>query len=275
MVAECLNGNVTLVIGGATGIGRVVVEKFLSEGCLVSVLDIKNPIKLNDTEAARMNLIIGDATSPNEVTEAVESTVTRFGSLDTLICCAGRFDFHTPISALTIDKLSDAFDEIYSINVKSMLLAVRAALSELRKSRGSVILTLSSSAFYPEGGGVLYGSSKWATRGLVAHLARELAPEVRVNGVAPGGTVGTSLRGIRAIDEERTVELDPKRESKLRAENLLQIAATPEYHAGAYLYLASSALSQFVTGAVINSDGGRGSHLGIRKFENEAEDKYV
>ena len=81
-----------------------------------------------------------------------------------------------------------AFDELFHANVASPLLGVHAALDALTASRGSVVLTCSTSGFYPGRGGVLYVASKFAVRGLVVALAHELAPDVRVNAVAPGGT---------------------------------------------------------------------------------------
>ena len=82
------------------------------------------------------------------------------------------------------------------VNVKSQLVSVRAALAELRQARGSVVLTVSTSGFYPGCGGVLYVASKFAVRGCVVALAHELAPQVRVNGVAPGRTLGTGRRQV-------------------------------------------------------------------------------
>ena len=70
----------------------------------------------------------------------------------------------------------------------------------LRRTGGSVVLTVSTSGFYPGRGGVLYVASKFAVRGCVIALAHELAPEVRVNGVAPGGTLGTELTGPASLD---------------------------------------------------------------------------
>jgi NAD(P)-dependent dehydrogenase (short-subunit alcohol dehydrogenase family) len=90
-------------------------------------------------------------------------------------------------------------DEMFTVNVKSHPHAVKAALPALRRgARGSVILTESTSAYYPGRGGVLYVSSKFAVRGLVAALAHELAPEIRVNGVAPGGTLCIPMAGSRS-----------------------------------------------------------------------------
>ncbi len=264
MSTGILEGSAALVVGGATGIGRGVVDRFIAEGASVAVLDV-DVAALQALESAlpgRVVVTAGDATDPQALEAAVQTAVERLGGIDVLVCCAGRFDFNTSIGSLSLETLASGFDEIFAVNVKSSLLAVRAALPELRRRRGAVVLTLSSSAFHPEGAGALYGSSKWATRGLVAHLARELAPEVRVNGVAPGGTAGTMLAGLASLGEERTVDEVPGRAERLAAGNLLGIVASPADHAGSYVFLASSRLSPFVTGAVVNSDGGRGDPLG-------------
>ncbi len=102
--------------------------------------------------------------------------------------------------------MSAAFDELFAVNVKGYLLAVEASWRELVKTRGSVVMTLSNSAFYPNGGGPLYTASKHACRGLVLELAYELAPKVRVNGVAAGG-MRTDLRGPESMGmAERSIE---------------------------------------------------------------------
>ncbi|MEV8607286.1 SDR family oxidoreductase [Amycolatopsis sp. NPDC051373] len=136
--------------------------------------------------------------------------------------------------------------------------AVNAAWPALRDARGSVTLTLSKSAFHPVGGGVLYGSSKWALRGVVQHLSVDLAPAVRVNGVAPGGTSGTRFSGLTALGgAESTVERRAGRSERIAAGTLLKTTAAPEDHAGAFVYLADPVAARVVTGVVINTDGGR------------------
>ncbi|MEV6903308.1 SDR family NAD(P)-dependent oxidoreductase [Amycolatopsis sp. NPDC051372] len=115
-------------------------------------------------------------------------------------------------------------------------MAVNAAWTALRDARGSVTLTLSKSAFHPVGGGVLYGSSKWALRGVVQHLSVDLAPAVRVNGVAPGGTSGTRFSGLTALGgAESTVERRAGRSERIAAGTLLKTTAAPEDHAGAFV----------------------------------------
>ncbi len=119
---------------------------------------------------------------------------------------AGIWDYQRSITRLDGESLSAAFDELFAVNVKGYLLAVEASWRELVKTRGSVVMTLSNSAFYPNGGGPLYTASKHACRGLVLELAYELAPKVRVNGVAAGG-MRTDLRGPESMGmAERSIE---------------------------------------------------------------------
>ncbi len=120
------------------------------------------------------------------------------------------------------------------------------------------MLTCSTSGFYPGRGGVLYVASKFAVRGLVVALAHELAPDVRVNGVAPGGTVGTDLRGPAALGlDDESLGDRPGREAELRARTPLQVALTPADHAESYVFLASDR-SRGITGTFLHPDGGIG-----------------
>lgn len=253
-----MDGKGCVVTGGASGIGRAVVERLLAEGASVGVLDV-SPWESGPVAGATPLSVVGDVRDPDAHARIVAATVGRAGTLDALVCCAGRFDFQRPVATMPADDLTAAFDELFSVNVLGTLLAVRAAAAELRRGRGAVVLTSSSSAFYAEGAGALYGSSKWAIRGLVAHLARELAPGVRVNGVAPGGTVGTRLQGVHGLGQHQSVEDIPGRDDRLAGGNLLARALVPEDHSGAYLYLACDALSPGVTGTTLRSDGGRGA----------------
>jgi len=190
---------------------------------------------------------------------AVAAARRAYGGLDVLVNCVGIFDFYRGLADLG-DELDEAFDEVFRVNVKSQLVSVQAALAELRRSRGSVVLTVSTSGFYPGRGGVLYVASKFAVRGCVVALAHELAPDVRVNGVAPGGTMGTDLAGPASMGLARQrLSAAPSREEELKARTPLRVALTGDDHAGAYVYLASGR-ARGVTGTVLHSDGG----IGIR-----------
>ena len=144
------------------------------------------------------------------------------------------------------------------VNVKSHLLAVHVAYPHLLSSRGSVILTGSTSSFYPGRGGLLYVASKFALRGIVLSLAREFAPDVRVNGVAPGGTVGTDLSGLEALGAaEHRLDDAPDRQADVKSRNPLHLALSPDDHAASYVFLASDA-AKGMTGTFLQPDGGVG-----------------
>jgi NAD(P)-dependent dehydrogenase (short-subunit alcohol dehydrogenase family) len=118
------------------------------------------------------------------------------------------------------------------------------------------VLTVSTSGLYPGRGGVLYIASKFAVRGCV--IAHELAPEVRVNGVAPGGTLGTELTGPASLGLDRwLLDSAPGREQDLKARTRLGVALTGADHAGSYVFLASDR-ARGITGTVVGSDGGAG-----------------
>ncbi len=170
--------------------------------------------------------------------------------------CVGVFDFYRGIGELDADQIDEAFAEMFSVNVKSHLHSVKAALPALTESRGAIVLTESTSAYYPGRGGVLYVPSKFAVRGLVTALAHELAPRVRVNGVAPGGTMNTDLRGLQSLGlRDNRLDDTPGREADLAARVPLQVALSGEDHAWSYVFLAS-ARARGVTGDVIHPDGG-------------------
>ena len=119
---------------------------------------------------------------------------------------------------------------------------------------------------YPSGGGPVYTATKHAVVGLVRQLAYELAPHVRVNAVAPGGTL-TDLRGATSLGHHNTSVRDgPDVERLFGASNPLGIAQNPADHAGAYLLLATASQSRAITGVVLNSDGG----LGVRGLDRPA-----
>ena len=101
-------------------------------------------------------------------------------------------------------------------------------------------------------------ASKFAVRGLVTALANELAPRVRVNGVAPGGTLNTDLRGLDSLDlGARRLDAAPNRARELAARTPLGVALSGHDHAWSYVFLASHR-SRGLTGETIHPDGGFG-----------------
>ena len=254
-----LDGKRALVVGAGSGIGRAVAAALVAEGAHVAALEL-DPAKAAALAADLPGCVVssGDATSAADSRAAVRAACAAFGGLDVLVNCVGIFDFYRGLADLDDVQLSAGFDEIFNVNVKSQLVSVHAALAELRRSRGSVVLTVSTSGFYPGRGGVLYVASKFAVRGCVIALAHELAPDVRVNGVAPGGTVGTELTGPRSLGlAGQILGTTPGREEDLRSRTPLQVALTGDDHAGSYVFLASDR-ARGITGTVVHSDGGVG-----------------
>jgi NAD(P)-dependent dehydrogenase (short-subunit alcohol dehydrogenase family) len=254
-----LPDRVVVCAGGGSGIGRAAVDAFLSAGARVAVLehDAAKAGALRELGDA-VAVVTGDATTARANNDLVALAMDRWGRIDVAVSFVGVFDLYTPLVDIDDDHFDAVFDEIFAINVKSPLLTARAALPALRESKGSIVFTLSSSSFYTGRGGSLYVGSKFALRGVVKQLAHEVAPDVRVNGVAPGGTVGTDLRGPRSLGLD-SVRLDDRagRAEEIRARTPLRVALTPTDHAALYVFLASPA-SMGMTGEILRSDGGIG-----------------
>ncbi len=258
-MSAAIAGLSMLVTGGGSGIGRAVVDAYVAAGGRVVVLE-RSPeraCELRRDHGGAVSVVVGDATDGRAVAEAVGRAVSEHGGLDQLTCCVGVFDCYASLRAIDTERLPAAAEEIWRANVLSVLLAVAHGYPHLRQRSGSVTLTISGAAFHAEGGGVLYGSSKWALRGVVSHLAQDFAPDVRVNGVAPGGTDGTRLSGLRALGQQASADTVPGRPERIRDGNLLRVVPRPDDHTGAYLYLADPAASRVCTGIVIRTDGGR------------------
>jgi 2,3-dihydroxy-2,3-dihydrophenylpropionate dehydrogenase/cis-2,3-dihydrobiphenyl-2,3-diol dehydrogenase len=213
--------------------------------------------ELSELLGDRVTSVHGDVRSLDDNRRAVETLVGRRGRLDIFIGNAGIWDGSTRLVDLPEDRIDAAFDEVIGVNVKGYLLGARAATPHLVRSRGTMIFTVSNAGFYVGGGGPLYTLSKHAVVGLVRQLAHELAPVVRVNGIAPGA-VPSDLRGPKSLGlgEKSIREFD----MKSVAEQImpLPMVPTPAEQAGSYVYLASAENSPAATGIVINSDCGIG-----------------
>lgn len=248
-----------VVTGGGFGIGRAVVEAYLAEGAAVTVVERsgENAERLLHDHPHGVQVVVGDATDPALLARAVAEARAAGRPHGQLTCCVGVHDSFASVRELTAETLTEAGRELWSTNVLSAMLAVNAAYPWLSRSSGSVTLTVSESAFHNTGGGVLYGSSKWAVRGVISHLSADLAPEVRVNGVSPGGTTATRFAGSETLGTPTPADQRSGRDQMIADGNVLGVVPSPADHAGAYLYFADPVAARVVTGVVINTDGGR------------------
>ncbi|ELS26027.1 Dihydrodiol dehydrogenase [Metapseudomonas furukawaii] len=235
----------------------------MAEGAKVAVLD-KSAERLAELETDHGDNvlgIVGDVRSLEDQKQAASRCVARFGKIDTLIPNAGIWDYSTALVDLPEESLDAAFDEVFHINVKGYIHAVKACLPALVASRGNVIFTISNAGFYPNGGGPLYTAAKHAIVGLVRELAFELAPYVRVNGVGPGG-INSDMRGPSSLGMgSKAISTVPLADM---LKSVLPIGRMPEVeeYTGAYVFFATRGDAAPATGALLNYDGG----LGVRGF---------
>lgn len=253
-----LEDDVAIVTGAGSGLGHALVGRFVAEGARVVAFD-RSADRVAKVEADHGDAVagvVGDVTSAADNARAVEAAVSRFGRLDTFVANAGMFDYGAGLMDAPVEALERAFDELFAVNVKAYLLGARAAVPALLKSRGSLLMTASMSSTHAGIGGVVYTASKHAVVGLVRQLAYELAPEIRVNAVAPG-FMATDIRGPQALGfADRTPSSVPGLEAIARTAAPLGFLPRPEDYTGHYVQLASRRNAAATTGVVVACDGG-------------------
>jgi NAD(P)-dependent dehydrogenase (short-subunit alcohol dehydrogenase family) len=245
-----LTGRSVLITGGANGLGRAIVERFIKGGASITVLD-RSSDGLGELNQAHHDVvtIAGDVTRFDDNVRAVAEAVERFGKLDVFIGNAGIYDHRASLEALPGEALSEAFDELFGVDVKGYMLGAKAALLELRRTRGAIVFTASVSSVAPGFGGVLYIAAKHAVVGLTKQLALELAPEIRVNAVAPG-FIPTHLGGISRLGQAAMSADTPDTDRFL-----LRRAPETEDYVELYALFASQAATP-LTGSILLADGG-------------------
>jgi NAD(P)-dependent dehydrogenase (short-subunit alcohol dehydrogenase family) len=256
-----LEGQIVLITGGGSGLGRGLVDAFVEQGAKVGVLelsDTKAEQLRDDVSDGTVHVVTGDVRDPVANARAVDEVVDRYGRLDAFIQCAGITDWTPALTLLPEESLPDAFTEIMGVNVLGAILGARAALAALRKTEGSMIFTLSTSGFFPGGQGGLYTLSKHALVGLVRQLAYELAPTVRVNAVIPGPVKESRIAGPAVLGQDK---LYP--EAAFPDIDAMITKATPRHiypaakdYAPIYLLLADRERARLATGSLISWDVG-------------------
>ncbi|MDX6752376.1 SDR family oxidoreductase [Geminicoccaceae bacterium 1502E] len=246
-----LAGKVFLVTGASTGIGAAAARALGAQGACVAV-HYKSSREAAEAVAADIAAAGGEAwTVAGDVADArtVESIVARtgehFGRIDGLINNAGAIVRRSPLA-----ELPDAlYDEVMDLNVRSVVTACRAAVPWLRRQGGVIVNTTSVAARNGGSTGTgFYAGTKAFVSNITRALAKELVAErIRVNAVAPG-VIATPLH-------DRSTS--PEQMASLAATIPMGRIGTPEDCAGAYLYLCSDMLSGYVTGQILEVNGGQ------------------
>lgn len=182
---------VAIVTGGGTGIGAATSLALAEQGPAVAVVysqsvrEAKETVGLIEKAGGRAMALKADVSDQTSVSAMVDTVVSRYGRLDFLVNNAG-ITRQLPFDDL--DAIEDGmWDALFATNVKGVFLCSRAAAPHLRKNPGSAIVIVGSIAGETgHGSSIPYAVSKSAAHGLTRSLARALAPEIRVNCVAPG-----------------------------------------------------------------------------------------
>ncbi|MFC8666938.1 SDR family NAD(P)-dependent oxidoreductase [Streptomyces sp. NPDC057199] len=262
-----LDGEVALVTGGGSGIGRAVVDRYVQEGARVVVADLSADrlVAVRDELGDSVRTIVTDVRDIEQNKAAVALAESAFGKLDVFVANAGLGDRFIELADMAEGDIGTAYTQIFDVNVKGLVLGAKAALPALVRTKGSFVVTLSNSSFWPDGGGVLYIASKHAALGVVRQLAHEFAPVVRVNAVAPGATRTniTSPSVLGAIENGGPApapDNGSEGDSEVERVTPLRRHASPEDHSAAFVLVASRTQGGIMTGTVIETDAG----LGIR-----------
>ncbi len=181
-----------LVTGSASGIGRATAELLARSGARVVMNDraadtLGAVVSQMRSSGLQVEAVPGDLGESAMAAEVAHRAVEQLGGLDYLINNAGAPFTRTPIPPTDLEALSDEFwDRILRVNLMSTFWLTKALAGALRASRGAVVNTVSIAAFGGGGSSAAYATAKAGLAGLTRELARGLAPEVRVNGIAPG-----------------------------------------------------------------------------------------
>src|ERR1700722_4743696 len=243
-----LEGKTALATGAGSGIGKCIAETYAREGARIAVVDLDLDAAKQVARGIGNNAIAlrCDVSKKSDINAAVEDTLAAFGALDILVNNAGATHVNKPM----LEIGEDEFDRIYAVNVKGVFLGCQAVVPHFRKAGGGVIVNIGSTAgLRPRPGLSAYNATKGAVHILTKSLAVELAPDrIRVCAIAPVATDTPLLPSFLAPSEGMR--------EKFIATVPLGRLARPQDIANAALFLAS-ADAEFVTGNIVEVDGGR------------------
>jgi pteridine reductase len=240
-----LTGRVVLVTGGARRLGAEIVRTLHAAGAAVmihyhhSATEAATLVRsLNAVRPLSAALASADLLDVGALSGLIEAVVRTFGRLDILVNNASSF-YPTPIGSITVD----AFDDLVGTNFRAPLFLSQAAAPELRRTEGLIVNLVDIHGTRPLKRHPVYSSAKAALVMLTQSLARELAPEVRVNGIAPGPVMWPE--GV----------MDADLQARILDRTALKRTGSATDIARAVRFFATDA--PYVTGQILAVDGGR------------------
>ncbi len=245
-----LEGKIVLLTGAARRIGAATARRLHASGASL-MLHYRSADRdahalqeeLNRVRANSVSLIQADLLDFAGLPEIVKNTVARFGRLDALVNNASTF-VPTPVGAIGAAE----WDSLVGTNLRAPLFLSQAAAPHLKKTLGCIVNITDIHAERPLKHYVVYTVAKAGLEGLTRSLARELAPEVRVNGIAPGPILWPEDGSFDDVTRQRVI-----------SHTLLRRVGDPEDIARAVHFLIADA--PYVTGHILAVDGGRSINL--------------
>ncbi len=248
---EDIRGKRALVTGSSTGIGAAVAKELARLGASVAVHGNKNAAAAEAVAAeiraagGKAVVVLGDVSNSASAAQIVADAVAGLGGLDILINNAGAI-----LDRVTNAAFDDAaYDNVYNLNVRSVLAVTKAAYPHLKAAGGGSIINTGSVAgrFGGFGGSAVYASAKAAVHSITRNAAREFAPDhIRVNVVAPGFIITPFHdKTPQAVKDSAAAQIP------------MQRLGTAEDCVGAYVFLASDSMSGYITGQIIDVNGGQ------------------
>ena len=242
-----IEGKTAIITGGGTGIGRAIALGLAQEGANVVINysrsreDAFRTLREIREAGGNGDVCQADVLKDDEVRRMCRTVLEKFGRIDILINNAGTTNF---VALEDLDAVLDKYwERAFNVNAKGIFLVSRACAEELRKNRGVIVNITSIAGFNGMGSSIAYAASKAAAISITKSLARVLAPEVRVNAIAPG------------VVWTRWVEGREDHVQRYGSGSLLGRVAEPEDVANMTIALIKG--GDFVTGQTIIVDGGK------------------
>jgi pteridine reductase len=243
---QSLTGKVALLTGAARRIGASIAQTLHAEGCDIvihyrSSADdaLQLQARLNTSRPNSCHLVQADLLDIQHLPEMVNSTVDWKGRLDILLNNASTF-YPTPISTVTEQQ----WDDLFGTNAKAPFFLSQAVFPHLQKSKGCIVNIVDIHGIRPLKTYPVYSAAKASLSMLTQALARELGPDVRVNGVAPGAILWPEMEANQGSTQQELLD-----------RTALKRQGSAEDIAKAVLFLVKDA--GYITGQIIPVDGGR------------------